>query len=289
MTAPLALERLLWKNQYAFARRHRRYAWISLLILGQRLIAPRRGRLLVRGYVFLQAFDDHMDGDRKSAIPPAHLAAHLIRAWRQGEFPPAADPTLNELLHLAAALHQTLGRTARPDANRAHVAALLATMGDDHLRAQNASLWSAERIRAQHRRTFASSLDLLLAALPSTLQSADIPELIDALGWCSTMRDLRQDLAAGLINIPIDIWQQLPDPQHRHPEPFLQHPALITWMQQERRLALAHLQQLDERLPALNADRRGQRIVRLFARSVEQFADKRLYRHYPWLAHNKNS
>ena len=44
----------------------------------------------------------------------------------------------------------------------------------------------------------------MLRAIGSDVSSKDVPHLIDAFGWCSTMRDLEEDLEAGLINIPAD-------------------------------------------------------------------------------------
>ena len=54
------------------------------------------------------------------------------------------------------------------------------------------------------------------------------------------------------------------------------------WIRAERRRALALLDALDQRAAAL-PDPAARRIVRLFARSVRGFADKRMRRLYPWL------
>ena len=73
-------------EQAAFARRHRRYALISLILAAYRLRHPARGGLLVSGYCFLQAFDDLMDGDRQTARTADEEACRLIREWRHGRF-----------------------------------------------------------------------------------------------------------------------------------------------------------------------------------------------------------
>lgn len=280
--APAALQRVtrewLWlANQYAFARRHRRYAWISVLIYGQRLCNPARGRLLVSGYVFLQAFDDWMDGDRPAPNPPA-IADALLSAWPQGRFTDDA-----EWMRLAAHFRHELQGTRHPAQACQEVQALLATMRDDYLRARTRAVWTEAQILAQHRRTFSHSLNLLLIALDSPLRARDIPELVDALGWCSTLRDLREDLRAGIINIPLSLWQTLDSDTQHDPERLIRHPLLQAWMENGRRHTLRQLAQLDERLPALAADRAGKRIVRIFAGSVRQFARKRYFALYPHL------
>lgn len=269
---------LLCVNQQAFARRHLRYGWISLLLAVQRLIHPRRGRLLIRGFVFLQAVDDVMDGDRQTKEAPAELAERLIAAWQKGRFDKTDDWQL-----LAAAFYSSLHHTAAPDTARREVAELLGVMRDDRLRAEQATIWPAAAIQAQHRRTFTLSLNLLLAALGSPLRAQEVPELVDALGWCSTVRDLREDLAAGIINLPADIWRQLPANPRQDPS-ALQHPALSQWLRQERQHALHLLDRLEQRQPEWARDPAGTRIVRLFARSVRRFAGRRFQRLYPWLA-----
>ncbi|MDO4694752.1 MAG: phosphatase PAP2 family protein [Eikenella sp.] len=273
--------RLIWLllvNQWVFARRHLRYGRISLLLAVQCLIRPRRGWLLMRGFVFLQAVDDVMDGDRQTQEAPADLAERLITAWQQGRFDKADDWQL-----LAAAFYDGLRHTADPDAARREAAELLGVMRDDRWRAEQAAVWPAAAIQAQHRRTFGLSLNLLLAALDSPLRAQAIPELVDALGWCSTMRDLREDLAAGIINIPDDIWRQLPaDP--RQDSSALQHPALSQWLRQERQHALQLLDRLAQRQHQWAHDPAGARMVRLFARSVRRFAGRRFQSRYPWLA-----
>ena len=282
--ATVRLQWLLCCNQYAFARRHLRYAWISLLIALQSLRHPRRGRLLVSGYVFLQMVDDVMDGDRPSLQPPAQLAEQLMRAWQQGHFDSRDDSQL-----LAQAFHRQLLQVAYPDTARREVAELLAVMRDDSLRAKQAEVWTAEQINRQHQRTFSLSLNLLLAALGSSLRGDDLPELVSALGWCSTLRDLREDLQAGINNLPAEIWVQLPADEQLSGEPLLRHPAVAAWMHSERRQALEQLAQLSARLAHSEADAAGRRIVNIFAGSVRQFAQRRLYRLYPWLAEMPHS
>ena len=271
------LEKLWLANQWRFSRRHRRYGLIALMIAGQRLLRPRRGTLLLSGFCFLQAVDDIMDGDRPWPQPPLALADALIHAWQTQDF---AD---NELGRLAHDFHQRLQFTPEPKQSRAEVAQLLAVMRRDAERAAARSLWTAAKIQAQHRRTFALSLNLLLAALGSRSRAEDVPELSDALGWCSTVRDLREDVAAGIINIPAEIWQQagLPENTAVTPETVLAAPAVRRWLALEHRQAVACLAQLEQRLPQAAPDKPARRIVHIFTRSVADFAQRRFQRLYP--------
>ena len=161
---------------------------------------------------------------------------------------------------------------------------LLHTMHLDRLRAERAQLWTEAEIAAQHRRTFTRSLDLLLAALGSSVHGRDLPELVDALGWCSTMRDLPEDLRAGIVNIPSELWRQAgwPSEKRHDPAALSADAAFRDWMRQERSRALQLLDQADRRTAALN-DETARRISNLFARSVRRFAEQRLPARYPWL------
>ncbi|MFH6974979.1 phosphoesterase [Neisseria sp. 23W00296] len=210
---------LLLREQAAFARRHRRYALISLILALYRLRRPKRGGLMVAGYCFLQAFDDLMDGDRPlppkacghdvSASPVAE-ADRLISEWQRGVF-----DTHDHYSRLAACFRGRLNAVLPPDTAREAVfqtASLLHTMRRDRLRADAAEIWPAAALAAHHRATFADSLDLLFAAAGAATRSRNVPELADALAWCSVMRDLRQDLAAGIVNIPAEILNQAERP-----------------------------------------------------------------------------
>lgn len=307
-------EYLLWHEQAAFARRHRRYALISLVLALYRLRRPKRGGLMAAGYCFLQAFDELMDGDRPSEKPPAAEAARLIGEWQRSAFYPR-----DRYSRLAAHFRDRLNAVLPPETAAEAVfqtASLLHTMRRDRLRAERAELWTAAEIAAQHRATFCGSLDLLFAAAGASARSRDLPELADALGWCSTMRDLREDLAAGIVNIPMEIWQAAGWPcaavhteadggfqtasikpngvqtqDGRHPAfqtasaaaaALSASPVMRRWIRAERRRALALLDALDQRAAAL-PDPAARRIARLFARSVRGFADKRMRRLYPWL------
>ena len=319
-------------EQAAFARRHRRYAFISLILAAYRLRHPARGGLLVSGYCFLQAFDDLMDGDRQTVRTADEEARRLIREWRHGRFDEndpysrlAADfrgrlktseasfceaktkavssceaktkavsscEAKTDIEGLgeakANAKHSGKTETALPAAAArfalTRTLGLLHTMHLDRLRAERAQLWTEAEITAQHRRTFTRSLDLLLAALGSSVRGRDLPELVDALGWCSTMRDLPEDLRAGIVNIPSELWRQAgwPSEKRHDPAALSADAAFRDWMRQERSRALQLLDQADRRTAALN-DETARRISNLFARSVRRFAEQRLPARYPWL------
>lgn len=202
----------------------------------------------------------------------------LIAAWQQQQF-----HTDDDFMLLAQDFYTRLQHTASCHIARNEVITLLQVMRQDYLRAAQREIWTAEKLQHHHNNTFALSLNLLLSALSSKTRAQDIPELIAVLGWCSTMRDLREDLQAGIINIPAEV---ISPPQYAFSNQqdinaLLQQPPVIEWMQQQHQQACDMLNALDKRLPTMQLDATGNRIVHIFAKSVRDFAESRFSRLYP--------
>lgn len=276
--ARVRLEWLWWLNLAAFARRHRRYALIGLMLTLLRLRRPAQGTLLLSGFVLLQMVDDVMDGDRRLPVAAEIWMGRLLAAWQRGVF---GD---EDSLLLAADFHRRLQSLPDHAAARADVNALLHTMFRDYARARQQAVWPADDLARQHRATFDLSLNLLLAATQAGQRANALPALSAALAWCSVMRDLREDLAAGIINIPADIWAQLrPLPNGTPDAAWLQQAPLQQWMRHQHQQAGQLLDRLDQQLAGDGLDPATQRIARLFGRSVRDFARRRFFRLYPWL------
>lgn len=276
-------EWLLWWNQYQFAQRHLRYAWISVLINLHRLVHPRRGRLLVCGYCFLQALDDTLDGDRPSSQEPLETADALTAAWQTGQFAGHDDMML-----LGKAFYRQLHAHMPAEAS-GWVLQLISVMRRDRVRRLHRQTWSEKTLQAHHHATFALSLDLLLAALQSNTRAHQVPELVQALGWCSAMRDLQQDMAQGIINIPAEI---LPLQHDAVPAAtlypwLLADTAIQQWMNAGQQQALQLLQALDGTHADGRLDPAGARIVRLFSRSLRDFALRRYPALHPFPASHR--
>ena len=183
-----------------FIRRHRRYLAIAFFLYGHSFFRWRKSRVLRVGFCLLQAIDDLLDGDRVSDRDPVNIAGDIVRQMRSGEF--ATD----QLALLAAALVEDL-RALQTEADdpTAEAIALIQHMCVDRERAEQGLIFDEGQLRQHHRKTFEHSLNLLLIASGARTRAQDVPELIDALGWCSTVRDLSEDLGHGLVNVPADV------------------------------------------------------------------------------------
>ena len=96
------------------------------------------------------------------------------------------------------------------------------------------------------------------------------------------MRDWDADLACGIINIPAEVWHAARlAPDERNGRVASQNPAVAAWLARQKQHAEQDLRDLFFRLPQIKRqDPSVAKIVRLFARSVRRFAEKRYHKRF---------
>ena len=144
-------------------------------------------------------------------------------------------------------------------------------MRRDRQRVLAGELLGKRELLELHRGTFRASLDLMLLAADSRLRVSDVPDLPDAFGWCSTVRDLEEDLAHGLVNLPRDVVAaaSLESPGTAIRELTSTH-AVKQWLAQERLRALALLANVDAKLSEVRGQA-GATLLAMFARSIRRY------------------
>jgi len=263
------VELLCLRNFVAFSRRHVRYLLIWIALIRASLPEYRKHRVLRTGFCFLQAVDDLLDGDRASQREPLEVVRDLKIALERNAF--GGD----ELSRLARAFRADLLTCGGPAALDKALA-LIGVMERDRTRVLQRQLLDAAALRRRHHLTFHYSLDLLLIASVADVRADDVPELIDALGWCSTMRDLDTDLAQGLINIPRDVFELASTVETSLDTRLLLETSVVRdWLYEELDRVVPLLDRTDLRLREL-ADRKGASVLTLFARSIRRYAERRI-------------
>lgn len=259
---------LLCLREFArFARRHVRYIAICLGLYRASLGRFRERRILRTGFCLLQSVDDLLDGDRPSEREPLRVVDQLVMEIESQQF------SGDSLSRLAAAFVIDLEniRSGRNDPIDDAVA-LIRHMQIDRRRVLQGELMTEQQLCEHHRRTFSLSVDLMLLAAGSPLRAADVPALIDAFGWCSTMRDLEEDLSNGLVNIPKEVIDRARDQGVKN----LSFHSLCTsapvrdWMKRELTRAEKLLEQADAELNAAG-NIEGLTTLRMFARSIRGY------------------
>ncbi len=261
----VTVEFLCLLDMARFTRRHRRYGLIALLILVASVPRWRRTRVLRTGFTFLQHVDDLLDGDRPSAKEPLEVVAEVRAAIASQRFGGG------DLHHLARAFEADL-REAGGEPAVAKALALIACMERDRHRVREQLLLSRDELRDHLRETFSLSIDLLMIAARADLRADDVPELLEAFGWCSTVRDLEEDLEAGLVNVPAEVvaaarTEGLATLTHQD---LTASPPVRAWLAAERTRAIALLVETDRRLAGLGK-RQGVRVLKLFVRSIWRY------------------
>ncbi|WP_043711334.1 phosphatase PAP2 family protein [Corallococcus macrosporus] len=272
----LRVEALCARESYRFARRHLRYGLIALVLYRYALSRWWRQAQVARvGFCFLQLVDDVLDGDRAVEGEPLDWVDALLRELESGR---------GEGTGAAVTLGRVLLERLDDEAARAQVFALVRTMRKDRERVKSARWWDEEALRTQQRDTFRLSVDLMLQVARAEVRAKDAPALIDAFAWCSVMRDLREDLAQGLYNVPADVAAAArgegADPTRI--DALLGSEAGRAWMVAEYGRARALLDESARQLAALEG-RPGLPLLRLFQRSIESFWRRRLPGRHPFL------
>ncbi|RKH25477.1 inositol phosphorylceramide synthase [Corallococcus praedator] len=276
------VEALCARELYRFTRRHPRYGLIALALYQQSVGRWRKARRARAGFCFLQLVDDVLDGDRPvEGEPLEHIDALLVRLETGAHLVPGASFEFHDT---ATTLGGVLLTELSDDRARAQVLELVRTMRKDRERVRDGRWSDAATLQAQHAATFRLSVELMLHVADARVHADDAPSLLAALGWCSVMRDLREDLAQGLFNVPADVAAEARAGGH-DPADFdslLASEAGRAWALSEYQRARALLDRSAVELAALEG-RPGAPLLRLFHRSVESFWAKKLPRRMPFL------
>lgn len=262
--AAFDIELLVLRNISRFAARHRRYFLIGIAVLLTGIPRWRRQRLVRTGFAFLQSLDDILDGDRPSLREPLQVADEMLASLLSGVF------ERHELARLGAAFREDLLSRGGSDA-LGNVMALIRAMRNDRCRVMARVVSTRDQLRVIHQATFANSIDVMMLGADSPIRHGDVPLLIEALGWCSTVRDLREDLAQGLINIPAEVLAVATNERPALPLPLVvETSAVQNWLFQEQRRARELLGLAEIQLGAIS-QRRGAGLLLRFARSMRKY------------------
>lgn len=178
-----------------------------------------------------------------------------------------------------------LGRAFRHDlvarggpAALAEAVALVRVMQADRVRVLEQGLLEEVALRRQLHDTFRYSIDLMLLAAGAQARSSSIAGLVEAFAWCSTIRDLKEDLARGLVNIPAEVLAAARVRDLGDVDGIRRVPVIASWLNAEARRAEHHLDAADAAISALQ-ERRARRLLAMFARSIRRYLDRFPARH----------
>ena len=226
-------------------------------------------RLLRAGYCFIQLLDDILDGDRRIDKDPGAYADELVNEMTRESFSKSSDASM-----LIGFVLTEVRRRADYEGIKQKFIALVIILKDDYHRRIGRRSDESAKLAEHHWQTFQLSLDITLAFLGSKVTSTDCPEIINSLVWCSTMRDLRDDLAVGIINIPKDV-HTVPSRalSQKEIEVILNEDSVQTWIREEFKVQAINMQAIGPMLPHLK-DNIGRQTIKIFWKSIRSYVPK---------------
>lgn len=257
-------------NSLRFSLRHVRYLVILLYIYIFSLLNWRKTRLTRYGFVFLQIIDDIVDGDRSIDQSPVLYVDALQSQLKKGEFGNRAIDRLAQAFYIE--LEKRITNSENPVEMAIRV---IENMKRDYPRRLKRTWYGESELKSHMRETFELSMDLMLIAMGSKIRSRDIPGLIEGLAWCSMRRDLKNDLAMGIINIPSEILVQsgLNQADLLNYPLFIHNPVIESYLRREHSRIQKCMLDFQGEKSAL-ANRFGMRFIRVFEKSIYKYLAK---------------
>jgi membrane-associated phospholipid phosphatase len=263
-----------------FIARHSRYVGVFASLYGYSMFRWSATRPLRAGYSLLQHVDDVLDGDRRVSCDP-ETYVRKVRQWIAG----AAEADGSALSCLATCVAAALDRAGGEGEDpRSDLLRLIDVLVEDRRRMDRGSRMGASALASHHRSTFRGSLNLALILMGSSLRADDVPELVDALAWCSPVRDLEEDFRKGLINIPEEVIRAAgaAGADVRDLRSLMASAATREWMRGEYRRGASAVEAIARRMAEV-PDRPARALLAAFRRALSAYVE-RFSRAHPDLA-----
>lgn len=265
------IEMVCLREFWFFIRRHIRYLFIFVAIYRYSLFRWHKTQIIRAGFCLAQHVDDVLDGDRNVEKRPGSYVQELIRQINTSDYDSSWP-----LAHLAEWVMTELNRyRTETDDPRSDLLKLFEVMLYDRQRIDKNLLLSGDELAEHHYKTFHFSLNIMLIMIQAELRAKDTIDLIGALSWCSPMRDLKEDLEKGLVNIPRPVleesWKQGAKRLNYHS--LIATLAIKKWIRSEYQRGKWYVDAFSEKLEGLK-EKRGAEVLGLLWKAIKQHTEK---------------
>ncbi len=267
MKDDLYMEWLCFKQHVFFSLRNKRYFLIAITQYFYSLISWRQARSLRYTFCTLQLIDDYLDGDRKCPgdVEPLVYLEKLKQSIGEKPFDHSELQQMTKFF-----LRRTEKIRAMGSESRKAFAELIEIMMADRRRVLDKTIYSSREMQFHHHTTFRYSLDIVLMALESPLRTDSMPEILDIFGWCSTVRDLEEDLDKSLVNIPSEVTSKVPDFLALKTSEKINSPVVKNWLIEETYKAEKLFIICDKKLQTIQ-NIHGSFIFKMFLNSMKKY------------------
>ncbi len=162
------------------------------------------GQIARASFFFFRNLDDALDGDRKDIKNPL---SHILACREQissGQY--SGKPQIVNLAKFA--IERLQKKSKKGDNPKQNFLDEIDIMLFDYHRARKREMLTLKQLKSYYQHTFFPVVNLTLIGLGSKLRAGDIAELSLCQGRVYTIRDLDQDWARGVINIPKEVLRQ---------------------------------------------------------------------------------
>ena len=261
------------KEFYHFSKRNFRYFKIGLFLYLPAFIQFKKLRTFRYGFALLQHIDDVMDGDRKFEGNPLEMVASIKKQIKAEIFEPSTTGIL------AAVLFKSI-KNSKIDKEelKVEVLTLIEIMEFDYKRRQQRLVLNKTELDEILRTTFYHSINLAMVLWQSPIRAKQTNHLIKLFNWCTVVRDFREDLEVGIINIPKEILDSASLNNHSNADEIIANEAVRVWVQTNYENASQIIQDSTNQLDALKANK-GEFLLRIFHNSMRDY-HKNFQSHY---------
>lgn len=198
--SPLQVEKTNLGIFLRLLHRNIRYLVIVLPMYGRSLTHFQRSHHLRSAYCLARYIDDLLDGD--ICTPPGKSPQQVV-CQMMGKIENYDILEVDKFTQLGRYVFHHLDQL--PDqgvAPSCELKKLIQYMLFDRMRMDHHSVWPAEALKQHHLGIFCSALHVTLCISGATYDPDHIIPLAQAQGCLYTIRDLKDDLERGIINIP---------------------------------------------------------------------------------------
>lgn len=265
----LYMEWLCFKQHVHFSLRNKRYLLIALAQYFYSLKSFQQARSLRYTFCTLQLIDDYLDGDRTCPYEPLDYINNLKTAMKARSFDHSDLQQMARFFIGRTYQISTMGEDSRKSFED-----LVEIMMADRRRVLEKKIYTKRELDFHHHTTFKNSLDIVLMALESPLRSYAMPEILKIFAWCSTVRDLKEDLDKSLINIPSDIAAKVDHFLDLSTEKKIHAVPIKSWLNEETENAKKLFVICDKKLQTIK-NIHGAFVFKMFLNSMRKYTKNR--------------
>lgn len=229
------------REAFTLLRRDRKYfkGTIGLYLLS--LPDCELGQIARTSYFFARYVDDVLDGDREIGTHPL-LRVNDLREQIACDNYKKGDRIAALAKFAIARLNERKRDGDDPEANFLKAIDIVIF---DYERAEERRVLNFDELEDYYWKAFSPVVNLSLIAVQSQFRANDIRELSICQGIVYSLRDLKEDWAHGIINIPSEVLDRAGLDEYSSYEEVSTNPGVIKWFKEELdycQLALISLQ-----------------------------------------------